>query len=235
MNRLADGIQQFRREIFPKESGLFSRLANSQSPETLFITCSDSRVVPNLITQTNPGDLFNCRTIGNLIPPYGEDSGGVASAVEYAVVALKVRNIVICGHSDCGAMKGVLHPEKLESLPSTKQWLRHADVAKRALQSEISSRGGQFSQTEQLCSLTEHNVLAQIENLKTHPSVAGALDRRELEIYGLVYNIGTGTVVSYDAWSKRFLPVERDVIACATPPEYLTSQDTGAVAQGVVA
>lgn len=228
LNRLAEGIQKFRSEVFPQQSDLFSRLSGSQSPETLFITCSDSRVVPNLITQTDPGDLFHCRTIGNLIPPYGDEAGGVASVVEYAINVLKVCNIAVCGHSDCGAMKGALHPEKLESLPATKSWLRFADGAKKALGTSGKSQAGE---SEQLQTLTEQNVIQQIEHLETHPAVADALSRGELDIFGLVYNIGTGNIVAYDAASKRFLPAERDVLACATPAEYLKGRSQSALAR----
>ena len=216
--QLTQGIQRFRREVFPKESSLFQELAEGQSPETLFITCADSRVVPTLVTQTKPGDLFISRTVGNIVPPYGDDRDGVASAVEYAVVALKVRGIVVCGHSDCGAMKGLLHPEKLESLPSTRAWLRHAQTVREKVLGAGSAASGE-SETELLRALIEQNVVTQLEHLKTHPSVAKALARGELELYGLVYRIGSGDVVAYDAWTERFLPVEGDVLACATPPD----------------
>ena len=216
--QLTKGIQKFRREVFPGESNLFHQLAEAQSPNTLFITCADSRVVPSLLTQTKPGDLFISRTVGNIVPPYGEGRDGVASAVEYAVVALKVRSIVVCGHSDCGAMKALLHPDKLENLPSTRAWLEHAQtVREKVLGGDKATSAG--SEAELLCALIEQNVVSQLEHLKTHPCVSDALNRGELELYGLVYRIGSGEVVAYDAWTERFLPVEGDVLACATPPD----------------
>lgn len=220
MKQLIEGIQKFRNDIFPAESGLFHQLAGAQHPQTLFITCADSRVVPSLITQTKPGDLFICRNVGNLVPPVGEDAGGVSSSIEYAVGALKVRNIVICGHSDCGAMKGLLHPEKLAQLPNTQSWLKFAQESRdRLMQSEVCKEGA--SETDLLRALTEQNVVTQLQRLRSYQVVSEALARGELELYGLVYRIASGDVVAYDAWSGRFLPAEGDVLACATPPEYL--------------
>src|SRR3954452_23253510 len=133
MKQLIEGINKFRTDVFPAQSGLFSKLASGQTPQALFITCADSRVVPDLITQSQPGDLFICRTIGNLVPPHGDESGGVSAAIEYALEALNVPNIVMCGHSDCGAMKAVLQPEKVKDLPNTQAWLHHADAARHVV------------------------------------------------------------------------------------------------------
>src|SRR4030095_8194192 len=131
MKTLIDGFCRFKHDIFPGRKYAFRELAKGQKPKALFITCADSRVVPDLITQSQPGDLFMCRTVGNQVPPFGSQSeGGVSSSIEYAVQALDVRHIVVCGHSDCGAMKGVLRPEKLANLPSTASWLRNAAAAR---------------------------------------------------------------------------------------------------------
>lgn len=227
--KLIEGIQKFRRDIFPAESDLFQELAGGQSPETLFITCADSRVVPNLITQSKPGDLFICRNVGNLVPPAGEDAGGVSSSIEYAVSVLKVRNIVVCGHTDCGAMKALLHPEKLKDLPHTGKWLKFAQEA-RDLASETRTWKDGAADTELLRVLTEQNVITQVERLRTYPMVAAALAGGDLELYGMVYRIGSGDVVSYDAWSKRFLPAEGDVLARATPPELVKGRMQSAAA-----
>src|SRR5881227_2772590 len=116
MRQLLEGIKTFRDRIYQKHSALFQQLSTGQNPQGLFITCADSRIVPDLITQSKPGDLFICRTVGNLVPPNGDESGGVSAAIEYAVEALNVPNIVVCGHSDCGAMKAVLQPEKVKDL-----------------------------------------------------------------------------------------------------------------------
>src|SRR5262245_46408318 len=129
--QLAERYAKFRREVFPQHQELFENLAASQSPSVLFVTCSDSRVVPDLILQSRPGDLFICRNAGNIIPPHGELAGGVSATIEYAVDVLQVRAIIVCGHSDCGAMRALLHPEKLTHLPTVARWLRQAESARR--------------------------------------------------------------------------------------------------------
>jgi carbonic anhydrase len=212
MKQLIEGIKKFRSDVFPEHSGLFSKLAAGQTPQALFITCADSRIVPDLITQTKPGDLFICRTVGNLIPPHGQGDGSVASAIEYAVTALKVSNVIICGHSDCGAMKALLHPEATENLPQTRSWLRYGEAAREV----VRSSGLAMTDSEQLSALVEENVVTQLEHLKTHPSVAARLARGNLQLYGLVYSIQNGEITSYDSVTDRFVPVDGN-LASATP------------------
>ncbi len=130
MRKLIEGVERFRARAYPAREALFKKLAAGQSPSTLFITCSDSRVDPSLITQTEPGDLFVIRNAGNFVPAYGSEGEGVAASVEFAVVGLQVTDVVICGHSDCGAMKGLLKPEGLSGLPQVAAWLRHAQAAR---------------------------------------------------------------------------------------------------------
>ncbi len=132
--QLVDGFKRFRQDVFPEQEALFKKLASAQSPKAMFITCADSRIVPELITQSSPGDLFVTRNVGNVVPPYGQMNGGVSTAIEYAVVALGVKHIIICGHSDCGAMKAVLNPDPLEKMPTVKVWLRHAEVARTVVE-----------------------------------------------------------------------------------------------------
>src|SRR5690348_10909847 len=129
MKRILQGVLRFQKDVFPRQKRQFEQLASSQAPEYLFITCSDSRVVPNLITQTEPGELFIIRNAGNIVPAYGEFQGGVSATIEYAVVALGVKHIVVCGHTDCGAMKGILYPENVREMRSVADWLRHGDAA----------------------------------------------------------------------------------------------------------
>jgi carbonic anhydrase len=212
MKQLIDGIKKFRTDVFPEHSGLFSKLASGQSPQALFITCADSRIVPDLITQTQPGDLFICRTVGNLVPPHGQSDGSVASAIEYAVTALNVSNVIVCGHSDCGAMKALLHPESTERLPQTRSWLRYGEAALEAVRGSGLATGD----ADQLSALIEENVVTQLEHLKTHPAVAARLARGNLQLYGLVYFIHNGEITSYDATTDTFIPVEGK-LASATP------------------
>lgn len=209
MKRILEGLSRFQKEIFPEERELFARLASGQSPETLFLTCSDSRIVPDLMTQTKPGDLFICRNAGNIAPPFGEQTGGVSATIEYAVMALKVRDIIVCGHSDCGAMRGVMHPEKVTHMPTVALWLRHADRARAVMQENFAHLDGQ----QYLAVLTEQNVLAQMDNLRTHPSVAAALHGGKLNLHGWVYDIETGTVRAYDPARKAFVPVFSTAVA----------------------
>jgi carbonic anhydrase len=203
MRTLVNGFKRFKREVFPAQRSLFQELTKGQHPKALFITCSDSRVVPEVITQSQPGDLFICRTVGNQVPPHGEASGhGVSSSIEYALQLLGIRQIVICGHTDCGAMHGVLHPEKLHKLPATTAWLRHTDRARAAVMANHSAEG---RDGELVCRLAEENVVSQLEHLRSHPAVAEGLKRGDLDMHGWVYQLHSGDVMAYDTSSNRFL------------------------------
>jgi len=184
MRSLIEGIEVFQHKVFPEYKELFADLAAGQSPEVLLITCSDSRIDPSLVTQTKPGELFVIRNAGNIIPAYGQ-GGGEEATVEYAIRVLGIRNAVVCGHTDCGAMKGVLHPEDLSSLPSVQAWLEPARRVLCNLTPDADEEAG-------LQSLIERNVLLQLENLKTHPAIAEALARDELHLSGAVYTIKSG-------------------------------------------
>lgn len=214
LSNIVEGFKRFRRDVFPAQEELFKKLATAQNPRAMFITCADSRIVPELITQSSPGDLFVTRNVGNVVPPYGQMNGGVSTAIEYAVVALGVRHIIVCGHSDCGAMKAVLHPESLESMPTVKGWLRHAEVARTVVEQNFAQCDcGQ----EHLELLTEENVIAQLNHLLTHPSVAARVASGQLFIHGWVYDIETSGIIAYDAESGRFLPLDGELVPMATP------------------
>jgi carbonic anhydrase len=217
MQRLLAGYKKFRREVFPNHKDHFHLLADSQHPDILFITCADSRVVPNLIFQTEPGDMFLCRVIGNIVPPYGAMLGGISATIEYAVEVLHVRHIIVCGHSDCGAIKAVLPPDPNESaprdprtprdlsrLPLTAKWLGYVEPAWKYLPAGISDADIPTLHT----ALIRANVVAQLENLKTHPEVARALAHNTLEVHGWYYDILTGAVEAWDQQRRQFLPLE---------------------------
>jgi carbonic anhydrase len=202
---LLSGVRRFQTEIYPKNRERYERVARqAQQPHTLFITCSDSRIDPEMLTQSGPGDIFVTRNIGNLVPAYGEMLGGVSAVIEYAVQALGVSQIVICGHTDCGAMKGLLHREKLASMPIVNNWLRNAEAAL----SIVKARGTSMGEHAELEELISENVLLQLNHLRTHPSVAGAMAQDKLALYGWVYDIGNGHVKTYDSDAKRFVFVE---------------------------
>lgn len=200
MRDIIDGFLKFQRDAFPLRSELFKQLATTQNPRTLFITCSDSRVIPELLTQREPGDLFVIRNAGNIVPSYGPEPGGVSASVEYAVAVLRVTDIVLCGHSDCGAMKAISSCQQLDHLPAVASWLRYADSAR------IVNASRQHASPEaSLHSLIHENVIAQLTNIRTHPAVALALAEKRLTLHGWVYDIETGFIDALDAQTGRFV------------------------------
>lgn len=201
MQKLIAGIHQFRENQFRPLQGLFEKLARGQSPETLFITCSDSRIDPNLLTRSQPGELFILRNAGNIVPPHGAANGGEAATIEFAVAGLGVKDIIICGHSHCGAMKGLLEPELVANLPSVSSWLSHAESTRRIIKDNYK-----HLEAEKLLTATvEENVLVQLENLRTLPAVASRLIKGDLHLHGWVYKIETGDVFAYEPTQGQFI------------------------------
>jgi carbonic anhydrase len=214
MQKLVDGLHKFQSEVFQTQQELFAALSKGQQPETLFITCSDSRILPNLITQTKPGDLFILRNAGNIIPTFGPSSGhgGEAGTIEFAVAGLGVRHIVVCGHTLCGAMKGLLDPTILDTMPAVKAWLKHAEATKRVMAENYSHLTG----SALLTAAIEENVLMQLENLRTHPAVRSRMGRGELSLYGWVYKMESGEVYQFDAETNQFAPIKVKVAPSIT-------------------
>lgn len=204
MQKLVDGIHRFQRDLFSQDQKLFETLAEGQNPLALFITCSDSRIDPNRLTQTRPGELFIQRTAGNIVPPYGSVFAGEAATIEYAVAALKIRDIIICGHSHCGAMGGLLAPEAVEKMPAVKAYLQHAEATRRIVEENYQHL---TDPVKRLTLTVEENVLVQLESLRTHPSVAAALGRGELKLHGWVYKFETGEVFAFNPDQNAFLPL----------------------------
>jgi carbonic anhydrase len=190
VEKLLGGISHFQKHVYPKHQDLFEKLALGQRPEALFITCADSRIDPCLLTQTKPGELFICRVNGNIVPPYPDAIGGVSATIEYAVGVLGVPMVIVCGHTDCGVMKGALNPEALKDYPNVTNWLRYARV-----------------KNDDLLVMTEQNVVAQLDNLRSHPAVAARMREGDLALHGWVYHIGPGKVTAYDEASRTFLPL----------------------------
>ena len=208
LDRLKSGIRKFRTEIYPEQAAIFQAAAGRpQTPQALVITCADSRIDAETITSSGVGDIFITRNVGNLVPAYGEMLGGVSAVIEYAVSALKVKHIVICGHSDCGAMKALLNPQSMDALPTVKAWMNNAAAA-LSVASSLEQPGE--SSADRLKRLTEENVLLQMQHLRTHPSVAGAIARNELTLSGWVYDIGSGEVRISEDGSRTFQPVTID-------------------------
>ena len=203
VDRILKGLSRFQKRVYPRHRDLFQKLALGQRPEALFITCADSRIDPCMLTQTKPGELFICRIVGNIVPPYPDAIGGVSATIEYAVGVLGVPDVIVCGHTDCGVMKGVVNPEPLEPLTSVTAWLNYAQPARRAV-----SRNAQQSEVEYLLAVTERNVMEQLGNLRTHPSVAARLEQGDLQLHGWVYDLGEGVVTAYDADQAGFMRLE---------------------------
>ncbi|MCC7075303.1 MAG: carbonic anhydrase [Deltaproteobacteria bacterium] len=202
MRQLIDGIHRFQAGVFGPQQELFRRLVDGQAPDALFITCSDSRVAPNLITQTKPGELFIVRNAGNLIPPWGQDNG-VTATIEYALECLDVSDVIVCGHTHCGAMTAVLHPDKVAKLPAMRQWLTFAEGTRRVIARHYPNLDPDA--LEDVC--VEENVLCQIENLRTHPSVMAKLAANELTLHAWVYDIESGGVHAFSDAKGQFVPV----------------------------
>jgi carbonic anhydrase len=194
VEKLLGGISRFQKDVYPQHQDLFERLATGQRPEALFITCADSRIDPCLLTQTKPGELFICRVIGNVVPPYPDAIGGVSATIEYAVGVLRVPEVIVCGHTDCGVMRGALNPDALKGYPNVTAWLRYTRIEQREPQPS----------DEFLLALTEANVVAQLKNLRSHPSVAARLKDGDLALHGWVYHIGPGAVTTYTEATRRF-------------------------------
>jgi carbonic anhydrase len=201
MRKLLKGLHKFQSSYFPENQGIFEQLAEGQKPRVLFITCSDSRIVPHLITQSGVGELFVIRNAGNLVPPFGAANGGEGAAIEYAIHVLGIEQVIICGHSNCGAMKGLLNLEKLRTeMPLVYEWLQHAESTRRLIYENYADKKG-----DELLAITmAENVVTQIENLKTYPVIHSKLHQNKMSIYGWIYDIETGEVLAYDAVTDDF-------------------------------
>ena len=172
-------VAGFREEVFPAREDLFHKLAHAQSAHTLFVACSDRRVVPELITQREPGEMFVIRNAGNIAPSCGSEPGGVSASVDYAVTVLCVRDLVVCGHSDCGAMTALAHDHDISRLPAVSRWLRHADAARA-----VAAARDYGSDAARLDGMVRENIVAQLANLRTHPAVALALAEHRVTLHG---------------------------------------------------
>ncbi|MCE9529430.1 MAG: carbonic anhydrase [Planctomycetales bacterium] len=210
MQKLVHGIQRFQNQIVQPNQDFFERLAAGQSPMAMFITCSDSRINPNQLTQTEPGDLFVLRNVGNIIPPSGTSNNGEAAAIEFAVEGLGIRDIIVCGHTHCGAMKGLLDMPSIKTMQHVRKWLRHAEATQQIVEENYKN----LTAEARLTVATEENVLVQIRHLQAMPPVAAAMGRGEMNIYGWMYKIETGEVFQYDWNEKQFLPLS--VLASTT-------------------
>jgi carbonic anhydrase len=204
MKELIEGVLRFQNEVYPRDRAVYQKLAAGQSPRWLLIACSDSRVVPSTLAQMGPGELFICRNAGNMVPAHSDHSGGVSATIEFAVQALKVKHVIVCGHSDCGVMKALLHPEAVAELPAVARWMSYGERARAV----VRSTGAARSDIETIAALTEENVLAQLDNLRTLPCVAAALRAGRLDLHGWVYDIARGRFTAWDPTEGRWRPID---------------------------
>ncbi len=203
MKKLIEGFARFKSDVYPQHRERFHELASQQNPDTLFIACSDSRVVPGILLQVGPGELFVCRNAGNIVPSWGEHTGGVSATIEYAVEVLGVKDVIVCGHSDCGAMKAALSPQQVGHLPAISHWLHHVDRAVDI----VNERSGEADERRKLDMLIEENVIIQLENLMTHPSVAEKVLAGALQLHGWIYDIPHAEFKIYDVEKHTFVPL----------------------------
>lgn len=195
MEKLVEGFKKFQSDVFAAKRALFARLSKGQAPRALFITCSDSRIDPTLLTQAEPGELFILRNAGNIVPSYGGGViGGNTATIEYAVAVLGVKHVIVCGHTDCGVIKALLHPESVKDLPAVRSWMEQAETTRRIVEENYADRTGD----ELLIKAIQENVRVQLDHLKTHPTVAVRMRRGGLTLHGWVYSISTGDIWAYD-------------------------------------
>ena len=203
VENLLRGIHKFQTTHFRVNQDLFAGLLTRQRPETLLITCSDSRISPGLLTQSKPGDLFVLRNAGNIVPPYGAVAGGEGATIEYAITALKVSHIVVMGHSHCGAMKGLVYPEEVAALPLVAAWLKHAEATRAIIRENYPDCQGE----DLLNAAIRENALVQLDNLCTYPAVAARLAKSSLTLHGWIYQIESGQILAYDSEASHFVPI----------------------------
>ena len=206
MDNIIQGISEFQDKVFPGQQAMYQRLVrDGQQPKALIIACADSRVSPEHITQAGPGELFVCRNAGNIVPPFALQTGGVSATVEYAVAVLGVHDIIVCGHSDCGAMKGLAgDPAALAAIPTVANWLKHGAAARQIVDQTYPD----LTDAERIRALSLENVVAQLAHLRTHPSVAAGIAQGKIALHGWFIDIHDGTVLALDGITGRFRPLD---------------------------
>jgi carbonic anhydrase len=225
VNELIGRVFSFEKQVFPNQSALYGKLASDgQFPKALMISCADSRVVPEQIMQAEPGDLFVCRNAGNIVPPYSNANGGVSSTVEYAIVALGVRDIIVCGHSDCGAMKALAEPGLLAAMPNVAAWLRHGHAAQQV----VADGYPELTNGERVRAVSLENVVTQLAHLRTHPSVASGIARGDIALHGWFVDIHAGQILGLDGQTGRFVTLREDLpLPIALPHQQRFASDIG--------
>lgn len=208
MDKLIEGFRRFHANISLEQREAFARQSTGQYPEALFITCSDSRVMPHNLTGSGPGDIFVLRNVGNIVPPYSPGrfmNSGETAAIEYAIMVLKVKNIVVCGHTYCGAMETLITSQRSNRLPAVFTWLEQAEVTRLI----VNTCYPHLKKAEMIEAAIKQNVLMQWQNLRTHPSVAARLSKTDVRLHAWVYDIETGGLVAFDPSQGQFFPLDK--------------------------
>lgn len=223
INDVVGRVFEFETKVFADQADLYGKLAHEgQEPKVLIISCSDSRVVPEQIMQAQPGELFVIRNAGNIVPPYGQQNGGVTATIEYAVAALRVTDVVICGHSGCGAMGALTNPEGLDALPNVKAWLKHSHAAKEVVDHSYPD----MEERAAIRAASLENVVVQLQHLRTHPAVASRIAKGELTLHGWFVDIHSGGILALDGEKGRFQPVrDGEALPVALAPERRLAAD----------
>ncbi len=211
MDAILEGVNRFQTVVFPENRDYYEQLVkHPQRPQALFITCADSRIHPNLLTGTRAGSLFLIRNAGNIIPPYGSGgASGEAATIEYALSVLHVKNIIVCGHSHCGAIRAMLEGKLSDEIPSVRQWFTHTESVRRL----FAKKKATDITEEDVILAAEENVILQLAHLRTHPAVAVGLSQGSLNIYGWVYDLGKGKVLGLNPANGEFISLlEKEAI-----------------------
>ncbi|MCC6590207.1 MAG: carbonic anhydrase [Bryobacterales bacterium] len=209
IKELSAGWQRYQAERHSQASKKYRELSEGQSPKVLFVTCADSRIEPSVIFQTDPGELFVARNPGNLVPPLGALLGGASASLEYALTALEVSDVIVCGHSNCGAMKGVLNPDAVKAMPGVAHWLQ---FALPALSIQLPFRRS-TSPAQKIELLAKQNAVCQLQNLATYPVVAKRLAEGVLRLHAWYYDIPSGAITCFDNGTRQFEPLTQATAA----------------------
>lgn len=206
MKKLIQGIVEFRKSLSEESRALFAKLALGQKPDALFIGCSDSRVAPNVFASTNPGDLFVVRNLGNLVPP--EDSHvqecSVPAALEFSVFNLDVSDIIVCGHSECGAIRAIVDGVDAGTCSHLKSWLKYGDEAVR----KVKEKGAIDPSLTECNQVSQANVLLQMEHIASYPYIRERMEKKKLRVHGWWFDIARADVYSYEPHLNQFVLID---------------------------
>lgn len=204
MKKLVHGVVNFHEQVLPSRRADFAQLAQGQAPDVLMIACSDSRVAPNVFASTDPGDLFVVRNPGNLVPPLTAAVRGSseAAAIELALTTLPVNDVIVCGHSGCAGMAALQHTAQCS--PHLRDWMAHGQAAHRHLEHGPVYDAALSAQDQ----LSQHNVLTQLDHLRTYPEVEARVTARTLRLHGWWFNIGEGTVYAFEPDAQQFVVID---------------------------